>query len=465
MKKTITFILLAFIGTIANAQYSKLLDFAGANGDYTDGSLISDGTFLYGMTNQGGTNDLGVVFKIKPDGTGYEKLLNFAGAANGSYPESSLISDGTFLYGTTYFGGTNGRGVIFKIKPDGTGYAKLLDFAGTANGSNPYGSLIYDGTFLYGMTWFGGTNDLGVVFKIKPDGTGYVKLLDFAGANGSYTDGSLISDGTFLYGMAYQGGTNDLGVVFKIKPDGTGYEKLLDFAGAANGSYPTGSLISDGTFLYGMTPEGGTNDMGVVFKIKPDGTGYVKLLDFAGMANGSYPEGSLISDGTFLYGMTGGGGTNDMGVIFKIKPDGTGYANLLDFAGAANGSYPTGSLISDGTFLYGMTGGGGTNDMGVVFKLEGVLGVAKINKDTETTIFPNPCSIQTTLKTANPLHSATLSVYNSFGQMVKQINNISGQSVVITCDNLASGLYFIRLTEENNPDSYQGVTKKIIITD
>ena len=50
---------------------------------------------------------------------------------------------------------------------------------------------------------------------------------------------------------------------------------------------------------------------------------YTKLLDFSGTTNGELPQGSLISDGTFLYGMTSQGGTNDMGVIFKIKPDGT----------------------------------------------------------------------------------------------------------------------------------------------
>jgi uncharacterized repeat protein (TIGR03803 family) len=94
---------------------------------------------------------------------------------------SSLIYDGTFLYGMTSWGGTNGDGTIFKIKPDGTGSVKLFDFNKTINGSQPNGSLISDGTFLYGMTFRGGTNDVGTTFKIKPDGTSYVKLLDFDG--------------------------------------------------------------------------------------------------------------------------------------------------------------------------------------------------------------------------------------------------------------------------------------------
>ena len=360
------------------AQYSKLLDFAGnINGKFPQGSLISDGNFLYGMTQQGGANNKGTVFKIKSDGTGYMKLLDFSGTSNGSFPAGSLVSDGTFLYGMTANGGTgacsNGCGLIFKIKPDGTGYVKLFDFSGIADGSNPYGSLISDGIFLYEMTYTGGINDSGTVFKILPDGTGYSKLHNFAGGtDGMNPYASLTSDGTFLYGMTENGGTSGLGVIFKILYDGTGYVKLLDFTGVSNGSNPYGSLNYDGAFLYGTTVSGGTNNMGTIFKIMPNGTGYSKLVDFAGNSNGSFPDGSLVSDGTFLYGLAQNGGTGNCisgcGVVFKIKPDGTGYSNLLNFNGTANGRNPHNSLIFDGSLLFGMTYQGGTHDYGTVFK-------------------------------------------------------------------------------------------------
>lgn len=374
MKKLYTIILFVFIGAIANAQYSKLLDFAGTtNGSYPYGDLISDGTYFYGMTEYGGTNGSGVIFKVKPDGTDYVKLLDFTGFSNGSFPKGSLVFDGTYLYGMTFGGGANSYGTLFKIKPDGSNYSKLIDFTGTANGSKPYGSLFSDGTFLYGMTEYGGTNDEGTLFKVKHDGTGYIKLLDFTGTtNGSYPLGNLIFDGNFLYGMTQNGGTSDLGTIFKIMPDGTGYSKLLDFSGTANGSYPYGDLISDGTYLYGMTSGGGTNTYGTIFKIQSDGTGYSKLFDFDGTTNGRLPGSSLISDGSFLYGMTLLGGSSTCGlfgcgVIFKIKHDGTEYSKLLDFSGT-NGQYPYGSLISDGTYLYGMTEYGGTTNMGIIFK-------------------------------------------------------------------------------------------------
>jgi uncharacterized repeat protein (TIGR03803 family) len=457
MKRITILILLAIIGLSANAQYTKLLDFTGtANGANPGGSLISDGTFLYGMTYFGGTDSIGVIFKIKPDGTGYSKLLDFNGT-NGQYPSGSLISDGTFLYGMTYFGGTNGQGVLFKIMPDGTGYSKLLDFGGSIGG-HPYGSLISDGTFIYGMTSGSGAHNYGTIFKILPDGTGYVDLLDFAGApDGQYPYGSLISDGTFLYGMTVEGGSDSMGVIFKIKSDGTGYSKLLDFNGT-NGAHPEGSLISDGTFLYGMTYYGGTDSIGVIFKIKPDGTGYSELLDF-NSTNGGRPWGSLISEGTFLYGMASQGGSSDRGVVFKIKPDGTAYTDMLDFTeDAVHGNNPIGSLFSDGTFLYGMTQFGGTSTncssgCGVIFKYGLATGIAEntANKGTETdfSIYPNPVSDIVTLNIDNMNNAdLTLNIYNAIGELVKS-EMLKHNNQQINIGDLSNGVYMVTIKSKD----------------
>ena len=457
---TIVLILFGLINN-ASAQHTNLFDFSSmASGSEPYGSLISDGTFLYGMTLQGGINNMGTIFKIMPDGSGYIKLLDFAGAANGNNPYGSLISDGTFLYGMTRQGGINDLGTLFKIMPDGSGYVKLLDFAGAANGNNPYGSLISDGTFLYGMTRQGGINDLGTLFKIMPDGSGYVKLLDFAGAaNGSNPNGSLISDGTFLYGMTSQGGINNMGTIFKIMPDGSGYIKLLDFAGAANGSNPTGSLITDGTFLYGMTGDEGIVGLGTLFKIMPDGSGYIKLLDFAGAANGSNPTGSLITDGTFLYGMTTLGGLFNLGTVFKVMPDGSGYVKLLDFAGAANGRNPYGDLISDGTFLYGMTTFGGVNDMGTIFKFGDAVGIVENNLQANISIYPNPSSgkFQFVINGLPFIENHTVEIYDMLGEKIYAAT-INSDKTEIDLNNPANGIYFVNIS--NGINTYSG---KIII--
>ena len=428
---------------IASAQYLKLLDFTGTNGQYPYASLISDGTFLYGTTNYGGTNDSGVLFKMMPDGSGYNKLIDFTGTLNGRRPRGSLMFDGVYLYGTTSEGGTNDVGTIFKIKTDGTGYVKLFTFSSASgSGYSPIASLTSDGIFLYGMTLFGGLNSNGTIFKIKKDGTEFAKILDFAYlATGANPCDSLFFDGAFLYGTTLSGGVNNgHGVVFKVQTDGNGFTKMHDFGASNDGKNPRGSLISDGTFLYGTTREGGVSNKGTLFKIGIDGTGYTKLTDFATTGNpGIGPQSSLIFDGTDIYGMTTQGGANNRGIIFKVLPDGTNFTKLFDFDNnlGPNGSAPLGSLYKYGNILYGMASNGGISDKGTVFSYS-LLPLAVQNNKPKSifTISPNPTD-------------GIISV-SSLEKGLKEINafNILGQNVyteVFSDDNYEAtiDLYFL----------------------
>jgi hypothetical protein len=76
-----------------------------------------------------------------------------------------------------------------------------------------------------------------------------------------------------------------------------------------------------------MTSGGGSSTIcsggcGTIFRTPTSGTtGYLKLVDFNG-TNGANPDGSLISDGTFLYGTTVGvapppEGQDNTGTAFK----------------------------------------------------------------------------------------------------------------------------------------------------
>lgn len=69
--------------------------------------------------------------------------------------------------------------------------------------------------------------------------------------------------------------------------------------------------------------------------------------------------------------------------------------------------------------------------------------------DKEIRIFPNPFSLQSTLQTSSRLVNASLTIYNSIGQTVKHIDNLSGQSIILHRGNLPSGLYFIRISQNN----------------
>lgn len=461
-------LILALIGFCfnnkANAQLTTLHTFTNTGNDGSHpyyGSLYSDSTFLYGMTGEGGAHGFGTIFKIKPDGSNYTDLYDFGNGPDGGGPWGTLIPEGIYLYGMTAGGGV-GYGTIFKIKPDGTGYETLFYFASVADGRIPYGHLFSDGTFLYGTTAQGGRFDQGTLFKIKLDGTNYTKLVNFGGgANGSFPVGSLISDDTFLYGTTGTGGAYNNGTIFRIKFDGTGDTTLFSFNNV-NGNQPMCTLASDGTFLYGMTLTGGAYNAGTIFKIKPNGTNFDTLLSFSPTATGGYPDGSLIYDGSFLYGMTAGGGAFNGGTIFRIKIDGTDYTKLSDF-NHVNGSSPFGSLISDGSYLYGMTHDGGANTDGVIFKLGlETIGVTEINIESLIKIFPNPGNGIFTI-IADRTEQSQIEIYNLLGEIVYQslIPQLSNSPINIDLTAKPKGIYIVRI-EQNNKIL---TTRKLVITD
>jgi len=359
----------------------------------------------------------------------------------------------------------------------------LYDFAGTTtSGSNPSGSLISDGTYLYGMTFNGGANSYGTIFKIKPDGTNYIDLYDFANdtTSGSNPSGSLISDGTYLYGMTTEGGVNTNGTVFKIKLDGTNYTDLYDFEDdTISGAMPYGSLYSDGTYLYGMTTEGGPNYLGTIFKIKPDGTSYTDLYNFAGnTTSGSYPNGSLIGDGTYLYGMTQRGGANGDGTIFKIAcynpitisvNSGTVCTNgsfTLNPSGANTYTYaPSGPIVTlnvSGTYSYSVTG---TDTNGCVSApvistltvssacFAGIDRLADI--DNQIIIYPNPNNGSFVIEPQNTLYNVHCTVYDVNGRVV--LTQIINGKTNIDASSLNEGVYNISLI------SNEGVVNKRLV--
>ena len=362
------------------AQTTILHNFGGAPGDGSSpkyGALASDGSALYGATISGGVNSHGTIYKINVDGTGYELLHEFAGSpSDGSDPYAAPILDGSTLYGMTHYGGVNGFGVIYAINTDGTGYTVLHHFDGVPGaGAVPYGKLLLVGSKLYGMTYWGGVNNVGVIFTINTDGTGYALLHEFLGGpgDGGTPFGALIHDGTTLYGMTRNGGASELGTIFSINTDGSGFAVLHEFAGAPNdGRYPYGSLALDGSRLYGMTYQDGVNGAGVIFAINADGTGYELLHEFGGPPDdGGYPQNSFLLDGATLYGMTTYSGAADQGTIFKINTDGSGYELLHNFAGGEDdGRNPSSDVILLGSTLYGFTLEGGADNNGVIFSFE-----------------------------------------------------------------------------------------------
>ena len=71
------------------------------------------------------------------------------------------------------------------------------------------------------------------------------------------------------------------------------------------------------------------------------------------------------------------------------------------------------------------------------------------NISSQISIYPNPFSNTTTLKTNNLFENATFIVYNTLGEQVRKIDNITGQTFTFYRENLEQGIYFYHLKENN----------------
>ncbi len=345
-------------------------------GEGPDARLVRDSAGnLYGTTFRGGANDLGTVFKVTASGS-ESVLYSFgASASDGISPQGGLIMDSAGnLYGTTTEGGANmdDSGTVYKISPSGT-ETILYSFTLDPDGAGPHGDLLMDSAGnLYGTTDSGGGHGSdGTVFKIA-SGTESVFYAFGAIANdGMQPEAGLITDsaGNF-YGTSMSGGANGRGTVFKIA---SGAETILHSfgAGTTDGTQPESDLIMDSAGnLYGTTPGGGANSHGTVFKIGPSGTETILYSFGANATDGQAPFQGLIMDSAGnLYGTTEGGGAHsNSGTVFKISASGTETVLYSFGANATDGQYPTAGLIMDSAGnLYGTTTAGGANGWGTVF--------------------------------------------------------------------------------------------------
>jgi uncharacterized repeat protein (TIGR03803 family) len=237
-------------------------------------------------------------------------------------------------YGTVYRSDTNGD-VTNLVVFTGTNamvqtnlQAFCNDTNGIADGESPYYAELVQASngYFYGTTYAGGTNGLGTVFKMDTNGL-VTTLAEFNGVNGEYPLRGLIQaiDGN-LYGTTISGGLYNDGTVYKIAEPGDTFTNLVSFNGSStqgSGQY-SGLMQGKDGLLYGQSEVGGSIGVGEVFAV--DFYGNVTRVwsyDQAGgfPSSGYYPLAPLTqgSDGN-IYGICTYGGANGGGIFFQIAP-------------------------------------------------------------------------------------------------------------------------------------------------
>ena len=225
-----------------------------SQGANPQGGVIMISNVLYGTTAMGGGHSSGAIYSLQTNQV-FESLIHpFTGGSDGSSPKNGLLSSGNTLFGVTPYGGNQSSGTIFSINSDGNDYAILYNFTTSSSGTNidgalPHSDLILFGSTLYGTTYYGGNQGNGVVFAMNTVNSNYVVLHSFsetdpdtsANADGANSESSLVMFNNTLYGTATLGGSQGVGTVFSIQlPSVAGIicnqdsSVTISFAGGAN---------------------------------------------------------------------------------------------------------------------------------------------------------------------------------------------------------------------------------------
>jgi hypothetical protein len=299
-----------------------------------------------------------------------DPMYTFTGGGDGENPQSTLIPVASLsgntqvltLYGTTYGSCASGNyGTVFKINPDGTGFATIHTFSGQPNdGNGPMAGLVESplGPWVFGTTCYGGANNNGMIFAINVNDNGsdqtingaptYVPICSF-GSDANYPEARLTvsyigPNNWVIYGTASGGNgglpsiDNGCGAIFKVPitvngngvPSSSlpspGYEILYGLSQDQSielydcGYAPISDLLLSGNWLYGTCSSGGSAGNGAIFAAKTDGSKILGLYSwgFGNATDPGYPMAGLLLSGTTLYGTTFGVG-QDYGSIFAVQ--------------------------------------------------------------------------------------------------------------------------------------------------
>ncbi|NCC52982.1 MAG: hypothetical protein EOM20_17465, partial [Spartobacteria bacterium] len=343
------------------------------NGANPWGAPVWDGNRLYGLTYGGGWTNNGVAFALATDGSGYTNLHRFIGPpVDGEHPKSDLLLDAGRLYGTTCEGGTNDKGTVFAMDTDGGNYALLYEFTGQAgDGQFPGGPLIKEGDYLYG-TAIGGQDNAGVAFCLHANGGTMNHMWFFSGLadDGASPYAGLIKHDTKVYGVTRYGGSHSVGVLFSLGGDHTN-----QYTWPAGGGEPVGNLLASGDEFYGTTLRGGADNNGVLYAFEMDTNdtpeAWCALTWIENGALADVLEGDMPSDRMWVRHNTAGGlptyafvgyGLTDNAdddtwtwtaiTNYSIVNGGADYEYTATFSRASGGDYVIAAKFIKGMHVY-----------------------------------------------------------------------------------------------------------------
>lgn len=374
---------------------------------------------LWGTTQVGGPDDMGILYSTKYDGTGQDIKKTFtytnSGKATGRNRPTlynnklySLLSKGpTFsisegaiiteydpatnvyvrkadlfdigihevagsaltvynnkLYGLSYDLNSD-KAVLFEFNPASNALTLKYQFT-AANGENPAGDLTVFNNKLYGITRLGGANNEGVIYEFDPATNIYTKKKDLSEATtGKFTEGtfSVYNNKLWAVTSSYQNDGAE-GAIISYDPATNVFSRKAVLS-SINGLTPTGEVTWYNNKAYGTTRYGGPLNNGLLFEFNPVNNSLVMKDDL--YSTTGLNCGPLIVYNDKLYYQAAEGGFDHEGTITAYDPA-TEQLELKAFFDAATGEgSPTALALYNGK-LYGFTRNGATYGRGCLFE-------------------------------------------------------------------------------------------------
>ena len=260
------------------------------------------------------------------------------------------------LWGLTAEGGSDNIGAIFKINEDGSGFSIEKSFLDDSDKPTSTGALVEVNGKFYGVTSKGGKKNMGTLFEYDRATGTYTRRFEFDGANGNCFQCGIIDGGNGkLFGFTDRGGIYQGGVLFQYNLQTHVFSKLLDLSYYSLGSTPRAVAILGNNKLYAVTAAGGSGNSGTLAEFDfLTGKG-VKKFDFNDNTTGSDPISLISSLSGKLYGVNKTGGPKGSGVLFEFDPASGVFTNKVnfDYTNVNIGYIPTGLVSGAGGKLYG----------------------------------------------------------------------------------------------------------------
>jgi uncharacterized repeat protein (TIGR03803 family) len=298
-----------------SGEFTKLFTFTQGSSGFLHGNNPADGFieandgFLYGTTFNGGKQNDGVLFRITKTGTDFKVLHNFCSSANctdGSIPNGLLLGQDGNLYGTTQNGGSSvapcpsaGCGTIFRFEPTTGAYTVLHRLSAAADGLEPFGMIQATNGNFYGISQglnVHGFNQDIFQFTLAGKFTVQFKSVPLDLGISGLTQGA---DGN-LYGAFEALSAGEINF-FEINTEGTDFVAFAPFTSLeGTTTIPSLFLASDGN-LWDTNFSDSTASLGSVFSINPQNGAVLQTFGFD-RANGDSPLAGVIqaADGSFV---------------------------------------------------------------------------------------------------------------------------------------------------------------------